>query len=463
MPPPTIVRIYELWALMVIMFLPFGDGMLLNVTSLTQVCATENFTKTRICDPNDYINDELMVQRSISDLETKKIKNCDSNIQFGLVIIDKMQLSDIYINSEDLHDYVLSNGRRYAKYLHDFFGVGRQNCGGTGILLFISIQDRVIYLSISAGLNHILTQSRINSIIELMRPYMRVGSYEGGVIRAIQVIDNYLNSGPPGFWEANQDFIICFGFVIFFVTAPALGGYFKRKRMISRLKEYDDVKKKLAQFDRDRRLALMGKYEITSCPICLDDFTSCTESAPRTQNESKTLLSKDINSPVHILNCGHAFHDSCWLEWKRKSDKYNVDICPICRERTDEIPGAENEDFQHFPRDAIESNNALHEMIPNQSRISGSDDVFYRERNFRLQRLALLHPRYVGRNQIHRWMNDDRIPLSEDSDFIRSDPSRVDFVGDSMARRRHEQYGGAASFDSFGGGSSGGNGGGGTW
>ena len=434
--------------------------MPMNVTSLTQLCTTENFTKTRICDPDNYIKDVNMVQRRIAELETKNFENCTSTIQFGLVMIDKMQLSDIYVNNEDLHDYIVSNGRRYAKYIHDFFGVGRQTCGGTGILLFISIQDRVIYLSISVGLNQILTQSRINSIIELMKPYMRVGSYEDGVIRAIQAIEHYIVTGPPGFWEAHHDFIICFGFVIFFVTVPMLSEYFKRKRKRSQIREYNDVQKKLAQFDRDRRLALMGKYECSSCPICLEDFTSCTKPAPRIDNEAETLISKD----TYILNCGHAFHESCWQEWKRKSNKYDAALCPVCRERTNESNVTENEEnFQNVSRDEIQSHNSLHDLIPIQSRLPGNADIFLRERNFRLQRLALLHPTYVGRNQINRWMNDDRIPLSEDSDFIRSNPSRMDFFGDTMTQRQRQEYGGHPSFESFGGGSSGGNGGGGTW
>jgi uncharacterized membrane protein YgcG len=463
----TVRRVSMLCALIVVVFSPSSYGMSMNVTAVTQLCTTQNFTKTRICDPNHYINNENIVQRQIIELETKSFENCTSTIQFGLVIIDKMQLSDIYVSNEDLHDYVVSNGKRYAKYIHDFFGVGRKDCGGTGILLFISIQDRVMYISISSGLNHILTQSRINSIIELMKPYMRVDSYEGGVIHAIQAIDKYVDNGPPGFWEAHRDFIVCFGFVIFFITAPILSDYFKRNRMRSRLKEYDDVKKKLAQFDRDRRLALMGKYECSSCPICLEDFTShVIKLTPSSHNETEKLISKDTcrpdDIPVHILVCGHAFHESCWLEWKRKSRRYRLDRCPICREKTNEFSQSENQEHSHhFSSDEVETRNSIHDLIPYRSRQPANFDVFYRERHFRLERLSLLHPRYVRTNQINRWINDDSIPLSQDHDFMRSDPSRADFIRGSIEKR--EQYGGQPSFDSFGGGSSGGNGGGGTW
>lgn len=45
---------------------------------------------------------------------------------------------------------------------------------------------------------------------------------------------------------------------------------------------------------------------------------------------SCSICTQNFNCQPHVLECGHAFHHMCILEWFR----YGNDTCPMCRDNT---------------------------------------------------------------------------------------------------------------------------------
>jgi hypothetical protein len=55
--------------------------------------------------------------------------------------------------------------------MHDRWGVGTTSeSGGTGVLIFLSVDDRVVYISRGGSFDTLLRDSRIDTAIKELRP-----------------------------------------------------------------------------------------------------------------------------------------------------------------------------------------------------------------------------------------------------------------------------------------------------
>ena len=238
----------------------------------------------------------------------------------------------------------------FATTLHDTWGVGYSTpAGGTGILIFLSINDRVMYISRGGAIAPILTDSRTDRIIETVKPALREAQYGPALEQVIALLSNYLEQGRPQGWEYWRDEVLLpygtpFGMALVFGTVA----WIAMKRERDQQRAYAAVSSQLSQLDRAQAQALQGQYQATSCPICLEDFvtietmicqpvtslspsnetqeevldvmgsgtgseTTTTPCSTRTQME-KRLVGAD-GQPLKLLRCGHVFDESCWAEW----------------------------------------------------------------------------------------------------------------------------------------------------
>lgn len=63
----------------------------------------------------------------------------------------------------------------FARYIHDVWGVGHvaDTTGGTtGVLIFLSIEDRTVYFSRGPSLERVLRDTRVDAVIETMKPFL---------------------------------------------------------------------------------------------------------------------------------------------------------------------------------------------------------------------------------------------------------------------------------------------------
>lgn len=447
----------------------------------------------RLCDPDGILIDmerQRVIQR-IDQLETKHSIGCGNNPATGNT--HEIQMSVALANRMYLLRYGSDRAEEaaqdFAIHLHNEWGVGvdTNGCGGTGMLLFFSIRDRAFFLSRGKALEPILTDSRVARIMERsVKPLLRQERYAEALLELIDSLDHYLTKGAPTKSELRQEWLanlVPIGFIA--LCLSMMGWQFRNERRETR--NYAHVASQLTQLDRDRAEALQGRYECKSCPICLEEFQTEEEATAEavgeaeagsvgeaggeeaTTGEGATTGDEAVDVgttseqqrptrgsdglPLKLLRCGHVFDETCWSEWV-SSGTGNIRRCPICQQdvaSTNEHNAATATQEQPHQHQGQQANQVHNNFADN--RVFRQ---FHRERNFRLARLGMRFPRYVGQQQLNSWTQSNYDgTLARDPGFLRNDP-RV------MQQNRQNAAGRRGGGSSFGGGSSGG-GHGGSW
>lgn len=438
---------------------------------------------SRICDPDGLFGtkDKVNLGERIQNFELmntlpscKQNANGNSNdkqpLQLAVAIVRKMDLSNYWASGKD------EAARDMAMGIHDDWGVGSDtSCGGTGILIFLSVDDREIFISTGSAIQKVLTDGRLDNVISQMGNLLRRKEYGDAVIRGIDEMEIYVKQGPPSDWP----FFLLGGGIASFIVYNIYKDGREKKR-------YAEVRSQLSKLDRDRALALQGQYECNSCAICLADFApptldegemsplkgsdhgSATHDNKAPVNENATSAKTDgattkkklptIGSdgrPLKLLRCGHTFDMTCWEEWI-ESGHGDPSKCPICKQDVGGSPPPTPSaplmmESRGTNRQQNVGNNNNSYMMFGQP----NNDMFELERAFRLGRLSARYPRYVQHSDVERWtqrgysgsmMNDPT------STFVRNDPNHQQGPGSGSRRSGGES--------SFGGGhSSGGRGG----
>jgi uncharacterized membrane protein YgcG len=338
----------------------------------------------------------------------------------------------------------------FARYVHDDWGVGvkTHDCGGAGILLFLSTRDRAIFISRGQALEDTLVDRRLDQVIDNMRDFLKSQRYDDAILTALDDMRQFIEQGPPTMWENSMHLFTTTIFPIL-LTCGLLGSFVMsawKERMQKR--EYAKVRSQLSEIDRARAEALQGKYSVTSCPICLEDFEKHTE-------QGGVVTKGSDGQPIKLLRCGHCMDETCWAEWVN-SGSGDVTKCPICQQ---DIGGDDASIGGHNHNIINNRNNqAQHRQQDIQHRHQDDENRFMRqyrmERNFRLARLGYRYPQLVRQAQIRRWSQPTYDgSLTRDPSFVQSNPS---------ARTAPTSVSGSRSGAGFGGSSSGG-GRGGRW
>jgi len=212
------------------------------------------------------------------------------------------------------------------------------NRADSGVLIFISIEERVCFISAGSDVSYILPWWRLEDIVNGMKTNLRNGNYADALLSAINEISAMLESGPPTASERAHDFITRFGFVIAFSMLTfilALGGEYRDRR--SRLSDAEN-RSRLNSIELEKAKLLQFEFKAIECPICLEPFI----------NEGSKLVGADkYGIPIYgsdglkikILRCGHIFDLSCWRAWI-DADYSNANKCPVCRQ---DVAGLDDE------------------------------------------------------------------------------------------------------------------------
>ncbi len=208
------------------------------------------------------------------------------------------------------------------------------------LILILSKYERSICISQTIGLQNIITDGRIDDIIEhmdgMMWWYDNYDLYQG-IIYSIGEISNYIAQGPPSFWENYGWYLllVLYIFVNFYRALPRLTQHLSPSEIQERINY-----RELNEEEQTEATSLMNKYQCYSCPICLEDFTNassavvpndCDGTVTRS-SESYTEEHKFIGSDnvqIHLLRCGHSTCQRCWDEWITMGK--NLRLCPVCK------------------------------------------------------------------------------------------------------------------------------------
>jgi len=464
-----------------------------------------------ICDPDSFLNEDSIDSLLSDDILIPKLKATnlcskddgdvkdDGKLEVVIAIAEKTDFQPYYSNYRHRHssrnhrtyreyerqrqkdedDQIIEASKLFTMDLHNKWGIGKHtNCGDTGVLIYISIADRVVYISKGSALNDLLISSRIDTIIKKMKPYLRSNLYKEALETSMYGLLTQIEKGPPSFVERYYDMLLFAGILTVFA-----GIFFGNEYVQSRKRRrYAEARMHLSQLDRDNALALQGQYRCTSCPICFEPFQNAGNSSSTNDttdgdanDESEPMINNQQESgelkgsdglPLRLLRCGHVFDETCYQTWV-STGQGDVTKCPICKEDIGGSSTTANNDTTESTRsvdsDGSTGSASLHRRTTRTTTSifrNRNYDYYRRERLFRLARLANRYPQYIRPNQITRWGDANyNGRLVQDDGFVRSDPVRQAARDSSSGSRG---YSSSSSGRSFGGGRSSG-GGGGRW
>jgi uncharacterized membrane protein YgcG len=407
-----------------------------NPMTNPQEC-NRNVAHSAVCDPNKLLSLEgaNVIEGEINEIKTAEV---------AVLIIKKMDPSFIsYRNKE-------AAAELFAKAIHNAWGVGDATTNN-GVLIFLSIDDRALYISIGSGVRNILTPTVVDITIENMKSYLRTKTYDGALEYAVTDISLYLDGKKAA--PVSYDGYLFGGFTAIFL-AVAAGAYFENRRKKSLTRgntKLEDLAREASSMDDET-------YKSKSCPICLEDFPFPPEDRGQSdqklgEDPASPLLSKVLNRPM-ALKCGHIFCFTC-LDLHLKSA--NGNRCPICRKNVDGTDAPPGTGTNRPPRPPCSPST--------QQEASSTEYTQFRssELLYRVNRMRYLYPA-VMTVDTHRNMEDsiNRGDYSALRRFADERSVAVQLIVTDIERREASMRSGSSgsSRSSFGGGrSSGGRGG----
>ena len=238
-------------------------------------CGRPDVPRSAICDP------ALLLKKENKDVIEGFI-NAAVGVQISVVVIDEMKSR--FIGSDD----IMEASERFARTLHDTWGVGDKSTNN-GVLIFLSVNDRSVYISTGLGVQSKLTRRYIDYLIVEMRPDLRQKEYGTALEKTVVQID-LIMSDKSNIAERYKESetgstVPVILMILGFCGISGLMIYEKRK--------FDHLKKgrqALENFMREIDEASENEnFKSESCPICLERFPS-----------SKSSLS----DPNHMLEGG---------------------------------------------------------------------------------------------------------------------------------------------------------------
>lgn len=333
-----------------------------NPMMLPEECGRPGVQRSAVCDFNHVLDKESL------DVIESRINEA-AGVEYGVALVSRMETNS--------YESVDGAAKTYATTLHNRWGVGSEALQN-GILIFVSIDDRAVYISCGKGLEAKLTDRALDLVIRHMAQYFRNKQYGQGIEAAILETSGILAGKPASVSlpDENYDWIMNYGKVGVFAFFVGLC-YYSSYRQNQELRSYQRGRDALSRVTREVSKMENERYCSSSCPVCLDDFDT---NAVETEKPVKSGTSSSNKLPL-ALRCGHILcHDCCLELFKRKANT----VCPICRQPADPF-----------------------ELTTNSSgsRSHSSDDVVYltrtlrtQEMMYRLDRMRYLYPSVMTQN-----------------------------------------------------------------
>ena len=342
------------------------------------------------------------------DVSIKIAGSEPAKVQMAVAVVDRIDMTSSATMEED------EAAEQLARKLHDAWGVGYQTeSGGTGVLIFLSIYDRIVYISRGGALDRILNDGRIDNILYAIRPAMRQTAFADGLLLAINEVVRYIENGEPTWKETFLGLFHVHTLFLLVWLGALINGLTRSRRQRQEQRAYAEAASQLSEIDRAQAEALQGQYEATSCPVCLEPFKS-------------SRIGSD-GQPIKLLRCGHVFDESCWSEWV-SSGHGNITKCPICKMDIAQPP---MDASTAMSPSASSQESTTHELdvgtnLQQRARDASILRRFQQERNFRLMQLGARYPNFITQSQIGRWSSPTYDgSLARDPVFRQRSPQEV--------------------------------------
>jgi len=201
-----------------------------------------------ICDPSCLLtsdgheNDMKLLEEKIDHIYKKILIHCDDlkgGVQVSVVVISAMNVN----KNENLEDVA----KRYAKDLHHKWGVGNKTCN-SGIVMFLSIDDRKIFISTGSGARKFIHDDKIKSVTGIMKEKLRSKEYIGAILDGLEKIESILKDSFENEKKDKNNIMITmfFGFLVVFLVAATCTTPTNFRRKLEKIK-YEEIQKKITK------------------------------------------------------------------------------------------------------------------------------------------------------------------------------------------------------------------------
>lgn len=337
-----------------------------------------------VCDPSG-----LLSERNIKKLNGKLATIFHGKSPFSLVrcpatasTSDATGFRVVFVivrrmpaNGQSLSDRTSS----YVSTLFSNWGLSG-NCGAS-VLLFVSMEDRRLFIKTGSLAAQYLTESRIDAVFQAMASELSGGDLKRALFVAFDRIGTYLQEykgahvdspqkgggesesrpfGPlfwhngPDWWDLELSFVVLIAAVC--MCCACCNGFGGPDAARSR-RERRQLFKKLSVVRTEYIRAAMPQYEPDTCPVCQDDLRApLKQSSPSTDGgnddgdddeEGDPLSATQSNSdkkrnqdngtndggngserPTRSFRCGHVLHVSCLQSLPNSAA--DSSSCPVC-------------------------------------------------------------------------------------------------------------------------------------
>ena len=158
-------------------------------------CGRDDVPRSAICDPSDRL------KRSEKDIIEGSLNSLAHLGQGAIAVVDKLNQTEALQN-----ETIASATEIVAKATYTAWGIGR-GADDRGFLVFLSLGDRTVYISIGSGLEKYVAQDDLTSIISNMKVKLRAGEYSQAILVAVLEIKLLLSlstADPLQVWNAGH-------------------------------------------------------------------------------------------------------------------------------------------------------------------------------------------------------------------------------------------------------------------
>lgn len=213
----------------------------------------------RLCDPDEYLTYESAANIQMLTMKIgKEIPHtCSTTGQHQVTGYEIVTIVTQTLPSSTTH----TTPEQVTKYLHDRWGVGNINCHN-GIVIFLAIQDRQIYISTGKDSKEKLTDDIITMIINDMKPDLRAQKYGDGIMKALMHIHDILQGGTFTSFHSSfgsrgktgSDDFIMFIFMVLIFNGFLIVGCVMNHKQNQRIRreqdEWNEVRRRLLEIER---------------------------------------------------------------------------------------------------------------------------------------------------------------------------------------------------------------------
>lgn len=276
--------------------------------------------------------------RGKRDQREQEANETHAKVQVAVAVMRKMDIRAIlklaqYYEFEDISDAEDEAARYFAAYLRDVWDVGDGSCKSSGVLIFLSVDDSICYISPGRAIQPILSGWRLEDVIDNSKPLLRHGQFRWAIEQMITEMEHFLGLGPPMMHEWMLDFFKRYGLIT--IITIAMFCYAAWNEHVDRYNKrlLYDVKSKMSTNELKKARSLQRDFREHRCPICLCNYQPATKEDADLEDGFilgvPTVGSDGLT--LKLLRCGHTFDESCWKQWIM-SGKGDVSKCPMCRQ-----------------------------------------------------------------------------------------------------------------------------------